>query len=145
MVLLAKVGLGIGAGILMATAYTFHEGVIRVDADENRPNGSHVHLWIPATIVPMAMHFVPSREFERAGAQCGRFMPVVHAVAKELAKYPEATLVDVQDGEEHALVRTHGGSLSIDVDSPDEHVHVRVPLETIDDVARQLESHTPAA
>jgi hypothetical protein len=145
MVLLAKIGLGIGAGMLMATAYTFHEGVIRVDADEMRPNGSHVHLWVPATIVPMAMHFVPAREFERAGEQCGKFMPAVHALAKELVKYPEATLVEVQDGEEHALVRTHNGSLTVDVDSPDEHVHVKVPLETIDDVARQLESRMPAA
>jgi hypothetical protein len=145
MVLLAKVGLGIGAGILMATAYTFREGVIRVDVDEMRANGSHVHVWAPAAMVPMAMHFVPNRQFEHVAGQCGQFMPVVHALARELAKYPEATLVDVQDGEEHALVRTHDGSLSIDVDSPDEHVHVKVPLETIDDVARQLASHMPAA
>jgi hypothetical protein len=145
MVLLAKVGLGIGAGIVMMTAYTFREGVIRVDADENGPTGSHVHLWVPATIVPMAMHFMPAREFEHAGQQCGRYMPIVHALAKELVKYPEATLVDVQDGEEHAVVRTHNGSLTVDVDSPEEHVHVKCPLETIDDVARQLESHMPAA
>jgi hypothetical protein len=145
MILLAKVGLGIGAGILMVTAYTFREGVIRVDADEMRANGSHVHVWAPAAIVPMAMHFIPDRHFEQVSEQCGRYMPIVHAVAKELVKYPEATLVDVQDGNEHALVRTHNGSLSVDVDSPDEHVHVRVPLETIDDVARQLQSHMPPA
>jgi len=144
MLLPAKVGLGIGAGMLMMTAYTFREGVLRVDVDEMHANGSHVHVWAPAALVPMAMHFVPSHQLEHAG-RAVEFMPAVHAVAKELAKYPETTLVEVQDGEEHVLVRTHDGSLMIDVDSPDEHVHVKCPLATIDDVAHELESHFPPA
>lgn len=144
MVLLAKIGLGFGAGVLMLGAYTFREGVIRVDADEMRANGSHVHFWAPAALVPMVMRFVPERDFRCAG-NAAEFMPVLHEVAKELVKYPEATLVEVQDGEQHAVVRTHGGSLTIDVDSPDEHVHVKCPLAMIDDVARELESKLPAA
>jgi hypothetical protein len=144
MILLAKIGLGIGAGVVMLGAYTFREGVIRVDVDEMQANGSHVHVWAPAALVPMAMHFVPSRDFH-CPQNAAEFMPVLHMVAKELVKYPEATLVDVQDGEEHAVVRTHDGSLSIDVDSPTEHVHVKFPLATIDDVARELESKLPAA
>jgi hypothetical protein len=145
MVLLGKIALGFAGTVVMAGAYTFHEGVIRVDVDENRGDGSHVHLWAPAALVPMAMHFVPSRHLARAGEQARQCMPIIHEVAKGLAKYPEATLVDVQDGEEHAVVRTHNGSLMIDVDSPDEHVHVKVPLETIDDVADQIASAAPRA
>jgi len=144
MLLLAKVGLGIGAGMLMMTAYTFREGVIRVDVDEMQASGSHVHVWAPAALVPMAMHFVPSRQLEQAG-RAVEFMPAVHAIAKDLAKYPEATLVEVRDGDEHVVVRTHDGSLMIDVDAPDEHVHVKCPLATIDDVAHELESRLPTA
>lgn len=144
MILLAKIGLGIGAGVFMLGAYTFREGVIRVDVDEMHANGSHVHVWAPAALAPMVIHFVPNQDFH-CPANTQEFMPVLHAVAKELAKYPEATLVDVKDGEEHAVVRTHDGSLTIDVDSPDEHVHVKCPLATIDDVARELESKLPAA
>jgi hypothetical protein len=144
MVLLAKIGLGFGAGVLMLGAYTFREGVIRVDVDEMRANGDHVHLWAPAALVPAAMHFIPERDLHCPG-NAEQFMPVVHAVAKELVKYPEVTLVEAQDGDEHVVVRTHDGSLMIDVDSPDEHVHVKCPLATIDDVARELESRLPAA
>jgi hypothetical protein len=144
MILLAKIGLGLGAGVLMMGAYTFREGVIRVDVDEMQANGSHVHVWAPAAVVPMVMHFIPQRDFHCPG-NAAQFMPVVHQVAKELVKYPEATLVEVQDNEEHVVVRTHNGSLTIDVDSPDEHVHVKCPLVTIDDVAHELESRLPAA
>jgi len=145
MVLLGKIALGFGACVLTAGAYTFRQGVVRVDVDENRGNGSHVHVWAPAAIVPMAMHFVPKREMLRAADHSAEFMPVVHAIAKELQKYPEAEFVEVYDGSEHVQVRTHGGSLLVDVDGPDEHVHVKCPLATIDDVAEQLAAYAPGA
>src|SRR5690349_23240540 len=64
MMLLAKAALGVSGALVAAGAYTFHEGVIRVDVDEFRVGGSHVHLWVPAAMVPMAMHFVPRRSEE---------------------------------------------------------------------------------
>jgi hypothetical protein len=35
--------------------------------------------------------------------------------------------------------------LQIDVDDPDENVHLLVPLSTLDDVAGQLEENAPGA
>jgi hypothetical protein len=145
MLLVAKIALGFGATVAMAGAYTFHEGLLRVDVDENRGNGEHLHLWLPAAIVPMAMHFVPRRPLERAGRQAGRFMPLVHAVAKELQKYPEADLVEVRDGEQFVHIRTHNGSLLIDAEEPGQTVHVACPLATIDDVSRELSAFAPAS
>lgn len=145
MLLVAKIGLGCAAGLALMTAYTFRQGVIRVDADEDRPNGSHVHLWFPAAAVPMAMHMVPSRHFEHVGEQAARCLPLFHVVAKELDKYPEADFADIQDGTQHAHIRTHLGRLLVDVDSPDEHVHVAFPLATLEDVATQLASYAPAS
>lgn len=145
MVLLGKIALGFGATVLMAGAYTFHEGVLSVNVDENRGNGSHVHVWVPAALVPMAMHFVPRRQLERAGDHAGKYMPLVHAIAKELQKYPEAELVEVRDGKDHVHIRTHDGKLLIDVDEPGEEVHVACPLATIDDVSRQLAEFAPGA
>ena len=145
MLLAAKIALGCGAGLVLMTAYTFRQGVIRVDADENRPNGSHLHFWVPAAGVSMAMHMVPGRHFRHIDEQARRFLPVLHVIAKELDKYPEAEFMDIQDGAQHAHVRTHNGSLVVDVDEPDEHVHVACPLVTIDDVAAQLASYAPAS
>lgn len=145
MVLLAKMALGFGATVVLAGAYTFREGVLRVDVDESRGRGQHVHVWVPAAIIPMAMHFVPRNQMNHAGYEAGKFMPLVHAVAKELQRYPEAELVEVKDGDQYVHIRTHNGSLLIDAEEPGQTVHVSCPLATIDDVSRELASFAPAS
>ena len=145
MVLLAKIALGFGATVVLAGAYTFREGVLRVDVDETRGQGHHVHVWVPAAIVPMAMHFVPRGQMCEASQRSAKFMPLVHAIAKELQKYPEAELVEVHDGEQYVRIRTHNGSLLIDANEPGQTVHVSCPLATIDDVSRELAALAPAS
>jgi hypothetical protein len=145
MVLLAKIALGFGATVVLAGAYTFREGLLRVDVDETRGRGQHVHVWLPAAVVPLAMHFVPRGQMLRAEERSARFMPLVHAVAKELQKYPEADLVEVHDGPQYVHIRTHNGNLLIDAEEPGQTVHVSCPLATIDDVSRELAALAPAS
>jgi len=143
--LIAKLALGFGGTILLAGAYTFREGTIRVDVDEFRDGGSHVHFWVPAAAVPMALHLAPKHDLEKAARQAAEWMPTAHALLKELEKYPDTEFVDVQDGEQHVQISTHAGKLQIDVDAPDEKVHILCPLSTIDDVASELAANAPAA
>jgi len=145
MMLLAKAALGLGGTLFVAGAYTMREGVIRVDVDEYRSGGSHVHMWVPAAAVPMVMHLVPSQHMRHAAHQAREAMPILHAVVKELKKYPDAEFVEVDDGDQHVRLRTHDGKLQIDVDTPDEKVHVLCPLSTIEDVTLQLEENTTGA
>ncbi len=145
MILLAKAALGLGGTLVLAGAYTFREGVIRVDVDEFRSGGSHVHMWAPAAAVPMAMHLVPDKHWRHATEQSREALPILHAVVNELKKYPDAVFVEVIDHNQHVQIRTHDGKLQIDVDAPDERVHVLCPLSTIEDVTSQLEENAPAA
>lgn len=145
MMLLAKVALGVGGSLVAMGAYTFHEGVIRVDVDEFRAGGSHVHFWVPAAMVPMTMHFVPKHHFRDAACHAREFLPVAHALFKELKNFPDADFVEVKDDEQHVQIRTHGGKLQIDVDDPGEKVHVLVPLSTVEDVVGQIEDSAPGA
>jgi hypothetical protein len=140
--LLAKIALGFFGTAAVAGAYTFHEGVMRVDEDHS--DGRHVHVWIPAAIVPMAMRVVPSRHLKRAVARAGPWLPTLRALSKELKKYPDAELVEVEDANQHVRIRTRNGRLLIDVNAPDETVHVACPLAMIEDVSRQLEAQGPA-
>ena len=142
MMLIAKVALGIFGTAAITGAYTFHEGIMRVD--EDHADGRHVHVWVPAAIVPMAMHVVPSRHLNRAVAKAGPWLSTVRTLSKELRKYPDAELVEVEDASQHVRIRTHNGRLLIDVNSPDETVHVACPLAMIEDVSRQLEARGPA-
>jgi hypothetical protein len=145
MVLLAKAALGLGGTLVLAGAYTMREGVIRIDVDEFRSGGSHVHMWVPAAAIPMAMHFLPDKQWRHACDRSREAMPIVHAVVKELKKYPDTEFVEVDDGKQHVRVRTVSGRLQIDVDAPDEKVHVLCPLSTIEDVTVQLEEHGSGA
>ena len=145
MLLLAKAALGLGGTLVLAGAYTFREGVIRVDVDEFRDGGSHVHVWVPAAAVPMAIHFASKRDLMRGAEHAREFLPVARAIIHEMKKYPDAEFVEVMDGADHVRIRTHEGKLRIDVDEPGEKVHVLCPLSTIDDVTRQLEANAPAA
>ncbi len=145
MMLLAKAVLGLGGTIVLTGAYTMREGVIRVDVDEYRAGGSHVHLWVPAAAVPMAMHFVPSKHMRHASEQAREALPVLHAFVKELKKYPDAEFLEVVDRDQHVRMRTHGGKLQIDVEAPDQKIHVLCPLSAIEDVTSQLEEQAPGA
>ena len=149
MIMLAKVALGFAGTLAVAGAYTFREGVLRVDVDEYRDGGSHVHLWLPAAAVPMVMDAVPRRHFIEAAQQAQEWMPVARIAIKELAKLPDSTLVEVQDGHEHVLISTQNGAIKIDVTDPEETVHVLCPLATIEDVSsiieRSVNSDDPGA
>jgi len=134
-----------GGTLALAGAYTFREGVIRVDVDEYRAGGAHVHVWAPAAAVPMTIHFVPKHHLRDAAEHAREFLPLSHALIRELKKFPDADLVEVVDGPQHLQIRTHAGKLQIDVEQPDENVHVLVPLSTVDDVIEQLEANSPGA
>jgi hypothetical protein len=145
MMLLAKAALGIGGTLVAAGAYTFHQGLLRIDVDEHRSGRSHVHMWVPAAAVPMAMHLVPTKHMRYASEEARDALPLVHAIVKELKRYPNADLIEVIDHEKHMQMRTREGKLQIDVEAPDQTVHVLCPLPTIEDVTSQLEDHAPGA
>ena len=144
MLMLAKVALGLGAAAAMAGVYVFHEGVIGVDVDEHRDGGSHVHFWVPATVVSTGMHFVPAEKLRAAAAQARPYLPVLREVSKELQNYPDAELVDVESGEDHVRVAMVSGKLRIDAVSEDgDVVHISLPARVLRDVADELESKAP--
>jgi hypothetical protein len=139
--LLAKLALGCGGTLVLAGAYTFHEGVMRVDEDQ--ADGRHVHVWVPAAMVPLVMHAVPKHYLEPASRQAAPWLPTFRAVTRELKKYPGAELLEVDDATGHVRVRTRGGKLLIDVDEPGNQVHVACPLAMMEDVASELERDAP--
>jgi hypothetical protein len=143
MIILATCALALTSTIVAAGIYTFREGVIKVEVDEHRAGGSHVHFWLPAAAVPMAMHLVPKRHFRDIPAEASECLPLLRLVTSELRRYPDTTFVDVQDGNDHVRVATVGTKIQIDVVNDEENVHVAVPLSTVNDIANQLAIEAP--
>lgn len=144
MLILAKAALGLGATMALAGAYVFHEGVIRVDVDEHRTDGSHVHFWVPATVVSVGMHFVPKDQLNRTTEQVRPFLPALRELTKELEKYPNVELVDVTNARDHVRVAMVDGKLRIDaVSGEGDVVHLSVPARVLQDVVDELEENAP--
>ena len=143
MLLLAKTVLGISATMALAGVYVFHEGVIRVDVDEYRVGGSHIHFWVPATTVSAGLRLAPRHYLQEAAAKARPYLPLLRELSKELQKYPNAEFVDVRNSDDHVHITMHEGKLSIDAVNDNETVHVTVPVETISDVANRLEDIAP--
>ena len=142
--ILAKLALGAVGTLAVATVYTFHEGTIRVDVDEHRPGGSHVHLWVPATVVPAALHFVPDDKLQEAADRAHEALPLFKVLAEELQKYPNADFVQVDGENQHVKVSIHDGKIYVDVQDHGDDVHVAVPVATIEDVVESLDARSKA-
>ena len=144
MLLLAKAALGLCGTMALAAGYTFHEGVIRVDVDENFAGGNHIHFWAPATAVSVGLHLVPRHKLRDVAQHAEPFLPVLHQLSKELPHYPDTVFVEVNDGSSsHVQVRTVHGKLCIEDKEKGQFVHVVVPIAILRDVADSLEEIRP--
>ena len=142
--ILAKIALGAVGTLAVATVYTFREGTIRVDVDEHRLGGSHVHFWVPAAAVPAALHFVPDEKLQEAADRAREALPIVQIVAEELEKYPNAEFVSVDGDEQHVKVSVRDGKVYVDVQDHGDDVHVAVPVSTIKDVVESVANRKQA-
>ena len=138
MLMVAKIGLGISGTLALATGYTFHEGTVRVSVDEHHLNGDHVHLVVPAALIPVAMRLAPSHALKDAARQAGPWLPTIQSIAKELRNFPDTEFVEVRDADEHVVIRTQNGKLLVDVESEDETVHIACPLATIEHISQEI-------
>jgi hypothetical protein len=84
------------------------------------------------------MKLAPRNAMENAARQAGPWLPTVQSIAKELRRLPDAEFVEVRDADQHVIIRTQGGKLLIDVESPDETVHVACPLATIEHISEEI-------
>lgn len=140
--MLGKIALGFLASTVALTGYIVQDGFVHVSVDETSKDGTHLHLVVPAQLATIAAHFAPPKHFEGHQRELRALLPALKLSALELAKLPDSVLVEVRDGNQHVLVSKSGDGLSVEEDSPQEHVKVWVPLRAIYDTADVLQSRT---
>lgn len=132
----------LGAASLAGTTavVTYNAGAVRVSVVEKRPNGEHVHVFVPAIVVQVALSFIPAKHFHVHGRDTHQWLPLLKAVSQELDRCPDATMVEVTSPREHVTIAKRGNSLYIDVDDPGETVHVSFPVGVVQTVVNKLEA-----
>lgn len=138
MILLGKVALGIAGVAVAGVGLICSEGMIEVNVVERQPEAHHVYVLAPAALVPMAVHFVPSRKFGHASAELQPWMPTIRAALDQLREIDDVTLVDVNEPGQHVIVAKKGGSVVVDVNDRDETVHVSAPIRAISSTIEQV-------
>ncbi len=134
---MSKLGLifGIPLAILALT------GILVVDVRDGGTDGDHIVVPVPVLLAQVALAVMPQDLGQghgaaacRESAEAARYMPMARAMLKDLRRYPDFTLVEVRDGEDHVLVRKVGRDLVVDVTDAQDEVHCRVPLRMADRV-----------
>jgi hypothetical protein len=138
MILLGKVALGIAGTAIAGVGLICNEGMIEVNVVEKQPEAHHLYVLAPAALVPMAAHFVPGNRFGRASAELQPWMPTIRAALNQLREVDDVTLVDVSEPGQHLVVAKRGGSVVVDVNDPDETVHVSAPIRAISSTIEQV-------
>jgi hypothetical protein len=143
MILLGKVALGIAGTALAGVGLICSEGMIEVNVVEKQPEAHHVYVLAPAMLVPIGMHFVPSRKLSQAAREIRPWMPTIQAALEQLRAGEDITLVDVREPGQHVIVTKDGGSVVVDVTDKDETVHVSTPIRAIESTIEQVAAASP--
>jgi hypothetical protein len=142
MILLGKIALGMAGTALAGAGILCSEGMVQVKVIENQPEGHHINLIAPALLCPIAAHFLPRRELANASRGIQPWLPVVRAALDGLRDEGDVVLVEVKERNERVEVAKSGGSIVVDVDDPDETVHVSTPIRAISSTVEQLAAAT---
>jgi len=132
-------------GMTLTTAVVLKDGIIEVNVQEKRDGGSHVHLYVPATVATVGVHLAPEERLREHLRHSREHLALAHIALRELEKVPDAVLVEVDSPREHVRVQTLHGSFLVDVDDAGETVHVAVPIRAARKVIEDLEAEAPAS
>ncbi|MEM7051593.1 MAG: hypothetical protein AAF604_18135 [Acidobacteriota bacterium] len=116
------------AGIAVASVR--HAGMVHVSVQE--VGEPAINITVPAALVGLAMsaatRFIPEDERAEIRSEVGPWAPHVREVIDEFRAMPDATIVEVLDGDDSVEVRKVRNSLVIDVSEPGTEVHVEMPV-----------------
>jgi len=140
MLLLGKIALGMTGVVFAGAGVICSEGFVQVKVIQKQADGHHINVIAPAVLGPIAAHFVPARNLDDASRQIRPYLPLIDTTLDALRQADDIVLVDVREPGEHVQVMKSGGSIVVDVDDPNETVHVSAPLRAISGTVDQLAS-----
>ena len=118
-------------------------GSIELEVHGKHGSGSHIGMTIPAGIIPIACHLMPSVVIDdirlELDEEARYALRIVEAVMDELRGVPDGVFVEVMDGTDIVTIEKVDGNLKIFVDTPDETVRLSIPIGTISHVIRAID------
>ncbi len=138
MVPVAKIGGWFLGTLLVAGGILSSQGFVHVRVEQQWKNGTHLRLVVPAMVSPIALELVPRHDIADGASQVRPWLPAINAATEGLDQCPDGPLVEVREPGERVSVVKSGESLVVDVQEPEERVHVSVPIATVRSAANVL-------
>lgn len=107
-----------------------------VDLREGGPNGLHIIVPVPLSLVRLALNFAPPEAKYVQLPEIAEYLPYAERIVEELRNAPDAVLVSVEERDRSVLVEKVGETLEVHVEDGDAMVDVTVPLDAVLDVLR---------
>ena len=134
---------GVASVVLLSGAFVYQFGAVRVEVQAKSRDGEHIRLVVPAVVVPIGLRLAPRQKLQEAAQKIEPWFPAIQAATEELGRCPDAVFVQVDGPAEHVRIAKKGDLVTIDVDDPNETVHVSFPVGMVYDAARQLAAQAP--
>jgi len=130
-------------GMTLTTAVVMKDGIIEVNVQEHREGGSHVHLFVPATVATWGVHLAPEQKLREHLRGKTEALALAQAVLRDLEKVPDAVLLEVESPKEHVRMEIRGGSFLLDADDKGDTVHIAMPIRAVRKVVEDLQAGAP--
>lgn len=128
--------IGLLACFLLLVGYVVQAGIAVV-----RVRTPDTHVWVP---IPVALgHFagnfidLPLKQ-EKEFQELWQHREAVTELLKHVPGLPDADLVEVRRGQDHVRIFKRDDFLCVQVDTPNEKVNVRLPVQTIERLIEAL-------
>lgn len=131
--------------VLLGGAVLMQDGVISVNVREKHPGGHHIFFVAPGALMPWGIKLAAARHIRLDGNDAREWMPLARSAIEALERSPDCVFVQVDSAEEHVRIEKSGRRLQIDVDDPNDEVHLAVPLGAVRHALRELEEMEPAS
>jgi hypothetical protein len=127
----------IAALILAVGALFYFTGVLVVDVRDKR-HDNHVFVPVPMLLVRGVAHFLPSHARVHTPLHLRENRDLVLAASRALQDCPDGEFVRVESPDKNILIRKDGDELILDADTPDQELHIRVPLDATGETLAEL-------
>ena len=144
MIVLGKIAMGLAGTAVAGVGLLCSEGMIQVNVVEKRPQGHHLHVMVPALLVPIGVHFSPRENIAEASAEIQPWLLTVRAALAQLRECEDVAFVEVNEPGQQVRVAKSGGTIVLDVNSEEESVHVSAPIRAMSSAVEELAATAPA-
>jgi len=136
--LLVVGGLSLAATVCLGGILLWIErqGVLTVQVQER--DGTDIRICCPAALARLLLDCAPGCCVESAECRLRTYRPLMTRLCQEMRNSPDFTMVETSEAHQAVRVCKQGRDLLVEVQSPEEHVHLSIPFPLVNSIMARI-------